>query len=389
MKRQTLEAIYRCLLLMLIALYVISCEKKSEEQDLDKNPPEQTIKLNRNDEVLYVGDYLVLNPIFIPAVSKPQDHYRWEITDKEVAEINVYNNFSARITAKSVGQATAFISTQSGESVAECVINVTDQGGDDVIKILAIGNSFSDDAIEHYLYGLVEAAGHSVVIGNLFSSGATLSLHWQNASTDAATYSYRKINQDGVKEKRANTSISMALVEEDWDYISFQQASSYSGQYQTFVEPLSALYDYVKGRATNPQVKYILHQTWAYPQNTTASAFARYGNDQETMYAAIVDAYIQAKGLINADLIVPAGTAIQNGRTSVVGDNFHRDASHLDLHIGRYTASAAWFEAIFGESVIGNTYKPAALSDDETKIAQHAAHYAVSKPHEVTSMADF
>src|SRR5690606_10833244 len=104
------------------------------------------------------------------------------------------------------------------------------------------------------------------------------------------------------------------------------------------------------------------------------------------MYSAIVDAYIQAKDLIDADLIVPAGTAIQNGRTSVIGDNFNRDGNHLDLNIGRYTASCAWFEAILGKSVIGNSYKPSALSDYEAEIAQHAAHFAQKKPNEVTPM---
>ena len=38
----------------------------------------------------------------------------------------------------------------------------------DVVKILAIGNSFSADAVEQELYGLFAAEGKKVIIGNLY-----------------------------------------------------------------------------------------------------------------------------------------------------------------------------------------------------------------------------
>src|SRR5699024_7734490 len=96
----------------------------------------------------------------------------------------------------------------------------------------------------------------------------------------------------------------------------------------------------------------------------------------------------QAKKLINADLIIPSGTAIQNGRTSIIGDNFNRDGHHLNI-LGRYTASCTWFEALFGESVIGNTFKPDELTDYEAEIAQHAAHLAIENPDQVTPMKKY
>lgn len=378
----------RFLVFLLFVTASVSCGRNVEVEPEDV-VQEQKIELNVQEGTLQIGHKLIVTPVFTPHEIRPNGKYKWEIENSEIAGIAVNKDFSVTITAKSAGQTKAYISSHEGAVIVSCVITVEQEPDDGIVKILTIGNSFSDDAVEHYLYGLAEAAGHKVVIGNLYIGGAQLSLHWHNASTDATVYSYRKINQNGNKTTRANTSISTALAEENWDYISFQQASAYSGQYQTFIQPLSALYNYVKARAINSQVKYVLHQTWAYPQSSTLSAFASYGNNQQTMYAAIVDAYMQAKDLIDADLIVPAGTAIQNGRTSVIGDNFHRDGSHLDLNIGRYTASAVWFEAIFGKSVIGNSYKPTALSDYEAEIAQHAAHYAVAEPYVVTQMADY
>lgn len=261
--------------------------------------------------------------------------------------------------------------------------------GDGVVRILAIGNSFSEDAIESHLYNLANTAGKTVVIGNLYIGGASLELHVQNATSNGSSYEYRKVGTDGVRKNYTKVSIATALADEQWDYISFQQVSQNSGQYNTFEASLPTLYNYVKERAVNPNVQYILHQTWAYAQNSTHSGFANYDKNQMTMYNAIVNAYTQAKTLISASLIVPAGTAIQNARTSLVGDNFTRDGYHLTIPFGRYTAACTWFEAIFGTSVVGNSYKPAELSTFEASISQNAAHYAILKPNEVTEMVSF
>lgn len=257
-----------------------------------------------------------------------------------------------------------------------------------VIKVLAIGNSFSQDAIETYLFELAQAEDIQVIIGNLFIAGASLDLHWNNAKDDKASYQYRKIDLSGDKTNTPNTSISSVLADEDWDYISFQQVSSNSGIFETYINPLPLLVDYVKQRAINPDVKYILHQTWAYSYDSDHKKFINY-NHQMSMYKSIVDAVGRAKDLAPIEMIVPAGTAIQNGRTSTVGDNFCRDGYHLDLNIGRYTAACTWFEAIFEKSVIGNSFKPDALSQYKADRAQHAAHYAVMSSSEITEISVF
>ena len=269
------------------------------------------------------------------------------------------------------------------------IISSGNYNNDRVIKILAIGNSFSEDALESYFYGLAKAENKQVIIGNLYIGGASLDLHWNNAKDDKAVYQYRKIDVGGTKTNTPHIALSDALVDEDWDFISFQQVSSNSGIYHTYINPLPLLFNYVEQRATNSDVKYVLHQTWAYAQDSDHKMFINYNHDQITMYNSIVDAVWRAKRLAHIDIIVPSGTAIQNGRTSTVGDNFCSDGYHLDVNIGRYTAACAWFEAIFMKSVIGNSFKPDALSEYEAKIAQHAAHYAVMNPREITDMSDF
>jgi hypothetical protein len=139
--------------------------------------------------------------------------------------------------------------------------------------------------------------------------------------------------------------------------------------------------------ATNPSVKFALHQTWAYASNSTHSGFANYNKDQEQMYRAIVETVNNAADQVDIDIVIPAGTAIQNARSSYIGDNFCRDGYHLSYGIGRYIAACTWYEKLLNRPVVGNTYKPVGMSDVEVGIAQYAAHFAVTKPNDTTSLA--
>lgn len=264
-----------------------------------------------------------------------------------------------------------------------------DTDGDGVIRILAIGNSFSQDAVEQYLYQLFEAAGQKVVIGNLYIGGCRLDTHYANSQSGDAKYEYRKV-VDGTKTNTTGTSLLTGLKDENWDCISLQQASGSSGQYSTYTPYLANLITYVKANSTNPKAVLMWHATWAYASSSDHSEFPKYDRDQMTMYNAIQDAACSAMtDHPELTVLIPSGTAIQNGRTSYIGDAFNRDGYHLEVNFGRYTAACTWYEAISGNSVVGNAYAPASVSDDYKEICQAAAHAAVLKPYEVTDLVDF
>lgn len=254
----------------------------------------------------------------------------------------------------------------------------------DTLRVLAIGNSFSQDAVEQYLYELAEVSGKPIIIGNLYIGGAPLSLHWSNAQADNAAYSYRKIDVNGQKTTVEKISIRAALQDDRWDYVSLQQASPLSGQFDTYVEPLKGVYRYVDS-VTAGSVRLVWHQTWAYAPTSTHKGFANYDNDQQTMYRAIMDASAKAETLMPFDRLIPCGTAIQNART-VLGDNLTRDGYHLDLHIGRFIAACTWFESLFGQQAPVEKYRPEQVSEAEAQVAQQAAHAAIQQPFSVTKI---
>lgn len=253
------------------------------------------------------------------------------------------------------------------------------------IKILAIGNSFSEDAIEQYLHELADADGIETIIGNLFIGGCSLERHMQCVNGNLPDYRYRKIGVDGVTKETPKCDIARAIADEEWDYVSVQQASHFSGDYTTYQPYLSQLVAYVKAH-TKKDVKIVFHQTWAYAQNSDHGGFKRYGNSQKQMYDAINGALKQVIKDIHPDVIVPSGTAIQNARTSSIGDNMNRDGYHLNLLYGRYTAACTWFQAIFKRSVVGNSYAPEGVTAEQKTIAQKAASAAVKHKFKVTQI---
>lgn len=267
-------------------------------------------------------------------------------------------------------------------------IQIVDPLKDGVTKVLVIGNSFSDDGVESYLHDMARSTGKPMVIGNLFRGGAPLDFHLKNALENVKIYSYRKTTIDGIKSNTNKTSILEALKDENWDYICFQQASVNSGDWSSVAESLPRLFDYVLANYPVSSVKYLYHQTWAYAQNATTANFNAYNRDQINMFNEIVSVSKRIGELIPLYKIIPTGTAIQNGRTSFLGDNFTREGYHLDLAFGRYTAAATWYETLFSDLDKVN-YIPSHISVTQANLVKEAAKQAVRAPFVISSMRTF
>lgn len=253
------------------------------------------------------------------------------------------------------------------------------------VRILAVGNSFSEDAIEQNLHEIAQAAGITAVVGNLYIPGCSLERHIECSKSQAPAYRYRKTNAKGIMTEAAKCRLDSALADERWDYISVQQASHFSGDYSTYQPYLEQLVAYIKAHVKG-KPRIVFHQTWAYSKDSNHDGFRRYGNSQEQMYEAIMDCSRRVMTVMKLDVLVPAGTAIQNARTSALGDSLNRDGYHLNLIYGRYTAACTWFEAITGKSVLGNVYTPKGITPQQKSIAQKAAHAAVKAPFKVTTI---
>lgn len=254
----------------------------------------------------------------------------------------------------------------------------------DTVRILAIGNSFSVDAVEEHFFQLADNSGVTLIIGNMYIGGCSLERHVNNLRNDADAYSYRKITADGAYSKTPEFPLSKAVKDEKWDYISVQQSSPLSGKPESYVPFLKELTDFV--RANAPQAKIMFQMTWAYDHDSTHKKFPDYNKDQEYMYNCIIKTVRKAVKDVGIKIVIPAGTAVQNARTTALTDRMTRDGYHMGKPHGRYTVACTWVEKVLGCNVIGNAYCPEGMTAEECRLAQKSAHAAVRKPYKVTSI---
>lgn len=217
------------------------------------------------------------------------------------------------------------------------------------MKLLSIGNSFSQDA-QKWLHTLAVANDFDLQTQNLYIGGCSLERHWENAMWDKPDYLIEKNGESTTQY----CSIYDALNTERWDVITFQQVSHYSGMPQTYVPYLDALASIV--RRTQPRAQVYFHQTWAYETDSDHWGFATYNRDQKEMYRRIVDASEMASEILDAP-IIPVGRVIQTLRETLpefdvsdCGLSLCRDGFHLTLDYGRFAAAATWLKVLSGKT---------------------------------------
>ena len=253
---------------------------------------------------------------------------------------------------------------------------------DGILKILTIGNSFSDDTMQ-YVYKIAKSAGvEKIKLGNLYIGGCSLDTHTSNAKTNARAYDYRTNSADAWVNT-PSYRMKDAITSENWDFISLQQASGSSGIANTYAN-LQYMRDYVSELA--PESKLVFNMTWAYQQDSTHAEFPKYESNQIKMYESIVAA-VQSEVATKSKIeyIVPNGTAIQNARTSYVGDRLTRDGFHLSLDLGRYIAGLTFFYQLTGISIENIEYIPDGVDPDLQKVAIESAISAVNMPFAISA----
>lgn len=249
------------------------------------------------------------------------------------------------------------------------------------LVVLCIGNSFSVDAVEQELLPVANACGVEMTVYNLYIGGCSLERHAMNVRGDSALYSCRLMRRtwDGEAssvERVVMDSVSVAEVMGwgNWDVITMQQASHYSGQWSTYEPWLTELIDSVRLHMPG-HTKLYWYMTWAYQQDATHPAFVpNYNGDQAYMYDLIVGCNRQVLKNHRFDGFIPGGAAIQAARATRLGDTLCRDGYHLSYTCGRYLMACLWLEVLTGKSALGCKYMPEGMTAEERYITQQVAH---------------
>ncbi len=272
-------------------------------------------------------------------------------------------------------------------AVAEVLLVAVRQPAHNVpreMKVLCIGNSFSIDAVENNLVELAAERGIDLTVGNLYIGGCSLERHALNMRGDSAVYSYRLMKQDKAqqmftREVTDSVSILQALASDEWDVVTMQQASHYSGQWFTYEPWLSELIDSVRLHIQD-KTKIYWYMTWAYQQDAKHPAFVpNYNGSQAYMYDEILGCNRQVLANHPFDGFIPGGIAVQQARATKLGDTFCRDGYHLSYTCGRYLMACLWLEVLTGQSAVGCTFMPEGMTAEERRIVQQVAHRAATQ----------
>lgn len=225
------------------------------------------------------------------------------------------------------------------------------------MKILSIGNSFSEDA-QRYLHQIAKSAGEDIYCANLYIGGCSLERHYNNIQNDAADYDYQ-INGEHTDIK---ISIKDALLKEDWDYVTVQQVSSFSGIIDSYYPYIKRVMDYVKELC--PKAEILLHETWSYEFGSDHGDFKYYDHDSNKMFKMIVETNKEVAKRENISVIIPDGEIIDTLRKTKVfdyqngGASLCRDTFHMDFVFGRYALSLTWYKILTGKKAKDTTYEP-------------------------------
>lgn len=277
-------------------------------------------------------------------------------------------------------------------------------------RLLTVGNSFADDATSFFPQ-IAKAGGKDVVVYRANLGGHSLEQHASYLAAylkDPADPKGRPYPALAGGEK---ASLPEVLKSKKWDAVTIQQYSLKSPDATTYEPFATELINEIRQDA--PQAKIFVHQTWAYREDSPQ--FQKGDNTQAKMYENLKAAYetlAQKHGL----KIIPVGTAFQNARATAewkftfpdpafdyknppantlpdqkgslnVGwkwgkdkegqAKFMLDANHASP-AGKYLAACVFYEMLFGESVLDNSFVPPGLTPEQAAQLRRIAHDTVA-----------
>ena len=178
-----------------------------------------------------------------------------------------------------------------------------------MLKILALGNSFSTDSTAH-----LEKMTSGAYVRNLYIGGCSLERHANNLNSNVADYEFQR---DGVRLSDSLVAANEIIASDAWDVITVQQVSGLSGVYDSHYPHLTTVLGHI--RTLCPAAKIVWHQTWAYATYSAHGDFPRYDRDQHKMYA-MIDEVSHRVAAENGLDIIEVGRAIQALREQLPPD---------------------------------------------------------------------
>lgn len=228
------------------------------------------------------------------------------------------------------------------------------------LKVLAIGNSFTDNATLYIPQLLAEFyTPGEIFFANAVQGGSSLEQHWSNHINHTAAYTFRYAESGAWIESGA-CDIDAALEFAPWDIVVIQQVSGLSGIQSSYSPYLTDLVSLI--RSYNDSTLVGWQMTWAYAPTSTHPDFYRYGNNYNAMADSISRA-VENCVLTHNAFVIPSGLVIDSLRASGYDDPaIYYDGFHLLDGLPCYALSCLWHESVIApythQSCFPNSVRP-------------------------------
>ncbi len=229
------------------------------------------------------------------------------------------------------------------------------------MKLLLISNSFGVN-LQKYAKEIAKLNDFSLTVYTLYIGGCPLRSHDGNIKEKKKDY---ELFIDGSSTGRF-VSINEALLMEDWDYVSLQQASHVSGDISSYYPYFNNVYTYVKSVCHNAKIMW--HQTWAYSgknpyKYTEVKGWLpefSFKNDVE-MKAGIDKALSEIMKDYKIDLLINSGDVVFEAM-KVFDDVYDFEGFHLN-DLGCYLIGLNFIKKLSNKN-IEKVYVPNELDKD-------------------------
>lgn len=329
-----------------------------------------------------------------------------------VTKANLYTHLGAQATSKKDKITNIGCPFDGGTDVSGKVTLK-----DASLRILFVGNSFTDDAVKFLPQILAGCGVKDYTLAQLYYGGRTMPEYV--SKFDTAEYTLYKAEAGAGTWTTHGSKVSIAQVAAGgrWDIVTFQEhTGNYLGWSWSATEEnaIRNLFDKINAtQEVKPKFYWILSQAY-YNMSKIGSGSRSYmtwpmENTREAqlkMYDVIVANGKKVMEKFPFDGIIPTGTMLQNLRTCAFNNNGWdqtRDGYHMEQGTARYGAACTVMETIVTPvkniKLDGCTYRIPTYSTVEGSVSTpvtdvtapvviQAARYAIAKPYEITDMSD-
>lgn len=230
------------------------------------------------------------------------------------------------------------------------------------LSILAIGNSFSENAMDSLPSLLSNVSPKpKIALYKATISSSSLEDHYNNLLVSDNLYSFAESSSKNNYKWSNSSLISLTEVLQQYNYdiIVLQQVSGLSGKWESIQPYIIEVINLIKAN-TSYEPTFVWHMTWSYDADANHPYFELYNYSAEQMYREILQVSQNIISNTPIDFVIPSAIMIDILRNLNPTVDYTCDGYHILQGLGNIALSSLWYQALiypFTKNDVVNCFK--------------------------------